>query len=258
MGTLNAIDPYTERVMAYARYRWEFAPEAVQAFLASCGLTPEWVVADVGSGTGMVARHLVERARAVLAVEPNAAMRRAAFEGLGHHPSYRAVGASSDATGLGDSSVDLITVGRAVHWFPAASTRAEFTRILRPAGWLAILTTPCTDRGFLDSLETVKREENGWDRAADRHALEAVPTAFYFGHDEVQTICWPGVAQETWEAFLGRMSSRLSTPQPGHPLRSKFERALRDVFERHARDGVLSVSYETAIEFGRVREGRTA
>jgi SAM-dependent methyltransferase len=248
--TRDAIAGYTDKVSAYARYRWEYAPDAVDAFALRCGLSHEWVVADIGSGTGMVARHLVNRVRTLYAVEPNPAMRQVATASLGAHASYREVGASFDNTTLADASVDLIAVGRALHWFPAESTRNEFRRILRPGGWLAVLSVPVTDRRLLAAIRTVEREEYGWDLSRARFTPETVSSSFYFGQDPVQTVTHPGLVRETFDMLLGRVSSQLATPEPGHPLRPTFERALRDVFDRYAIDGVLTVPIATEIEFG--------
>jgi SAM-dependent methyltransferase len=240
---------YTDKVSAYARYRWEYAPEAVNAFALRCGLSIEWVVADIGSGTGMVAQHLVDRVGTLYCVEPNAAMRQVATASLGIHASYREVAASSDQTTLTDGSVDLITVGRALHWFPAESTKKEFRRILRPDGWLAVLSTPCTDQRLVAAIRSVEREEYGWDPARARFSPDTVPPSFYFGQEDVETVTFPGLVRETFEMLLGRVTSQLATPQPGHPLRHTFERALRNVFDRHASDGILTLPIATEIVF---------
>ena len=181
-------------------------------------------------------------------------MRRVASQALGRHKSFRAIEGSSDATTLPDDAVRLITVGRALHWFPSRSTRAEFTRILEPGGWLAIFSVPWTDSALLDSLKAVRVPENGWEAALDKDHLSYEPPSFYFGHHAFRTLSAPGSAHETWEAFLGRVSSMAAAPAQNHPLRGNFERALRDVFDRHAERGVLTVSNTTQILFGKLQQ----
>jgi SAM-dependent methyltransferase len=250
--TADAVSGYTDRVSSYARHRWNYAPEAVEAFVADCGLSPDWVVADIGSGTGMVSAHLLDRVRTVYAVEPNARMREIAFRALGTHPSYREVAGTSHETTLPDDSVDLITVGRAIHWFPPEPTRDEFRRILKPGGWLAVWATPCTDQALLDDLRTVQSEQFGWNPALSRFAPHMLPSSYYFGNAAVHTIARPAVVHETFEMLLGRVSSQLATPSLDHPKRQDYERALRSIFDRHARDGVVTVSIATEIVFGRL------
>jgi len=251
---MNAVDRYSEKAVTYARCRWDYAAEAIQALVTECGLSEHSIVADIGSGTGMVTRHLVDRVQTVFAVEPNADMRNLATEALHAHGSYQSVSGFSDATTLPDNCVQMITVGRALHWFPAESTRAEFSRILKPDGWLAIFSVSCTDPALLDSLKAVRVEENGWEVAVDKERMHLVPLSFYFGHDSFRKLIFAGSVRETWEAFLGRWCSTSPAPGPDHPLRPRFERALRDVFERHAVDGVLTVSNGTEIAFGQVHK----
>src|ERR1700675_2766989 len=119
---MNVVNRYSERMAAYVRFRWDYAPEAVEAFVQECGLSNDACIADIGSGTGMLARHFVDRVRTIFGVEPNADMRRVAAQALAAHKSYRAIDGSSDATTLPDHAVRLITVGRALHWFPSRST----------------------------------------------------------------------------------------------------------------------------------------
>jgi SAM-dependent methyltransferase len=202
----------------------------------------------------MVARHFVDRVETVFAVEPNAEMRRIATDALGDRRSYRSVNGLSNATTLPDNSVQLVTVGRALHWFPAESTRAEFRRILRPEGWLAIFSVPCTDRELVESLRAICTAENGWEAAVDKHTMRQVPFSFYFGSDDFRTLTCAGSVSETWSAFLGRISSMAPAPTPDHPRRRNFERALRRVFRQHADNDVLNTTNTTQITFRRLQE----
>jgi ubiquinone/menaquinone biosynthesis C-methylase UbiE len=249
---MKAFDRFSQRAIVYAQCRWDYADEAVDALAAECQLAADWQVADIGSGTGMVARHFVDRVKTVFAVEPNADMRNLASEALRAHRAYSSVNGHAASTTLPDRSVAMITVGRALHWFPPDATRSEFRRILQPSGWLAILSVPCTDASLLASMESVRVPENGWDLEADKRRMNPVPLSFYFGHDRFRTLKVAGMVNETWEAFLGRWSSVTPAPGPDHPRRPRFERALRDVFERHATGGILPVANATVIAFGRL------
>lgn len=253
---MNAVDRYSEKAVTYAQCRWDYAAEAIQTLVTECGLSENWIIADIGSGTGMVTRHFVDRVRTVFAVEPNSDMRNIATEALRAHGSYRGVNGFSDATTLPENSVRMITVGRALHWFPAESTRAEFCRILKPDGWLAIFSVRCTDPALLDSMKAVRIEENGWNVAVDKERMNLVPLSFYLGHDSFRTLIVAGSVRESWEDFLGRMCSISAAPGPDHPLRPNLERALRQVFEQHAVDGILNVSNATEVRFGQVPRSR--
>ena len=251
-AAVSLVDRYTARAAAYSRCRWDYTEEAVEAFTRECGLPKDATIADIGSGTGMVTRQFVDRVRIVFAVEPNAEMRGLATDSLRAHRAYQEVDGFSDATTLPGRSVRLITVGRALHWFPAESTRAEFYRILEPGGCLASFSVKCTNTGLLDALKALRIPENGWDPAVDKNQRHVVPLNFYFGHDRFRTLTFARSVRETWDVFLGRMYSLVSAPTPDHPRRLNFERTLREVFDEHADDGVLDIPNETHIAFAQM------
>src|SRR3954463_16785377 len=99
---------FSDRVQYYVRSRPEY-PLAFYEFLHNdLGLTPDKVVADIGSGTGISTRPLLELGNLVYAVEPNAPMRAAAEELLGHHKNFHSLAATAESTTLPDASVDLV------------------------------------------------------------------------------------------------------------------------------------------------------
>ena len=124
------------RASEYARYRERYAPEVLLPRLREwCRLTSDWTVADVGAGTGMLSDVFIANGNRVIAVEPNAEMRRmcvSLHEGLSR---FEVVDGTAEATGLADSSVEMVVAGRAFHWFDIERATAEFRRILE-ARWL--------------------------------------------------------------------------------------------------------------------------
>ena len=94
------------------------------------------LVVDVGSGTGLSTRAWADLAADVVGVEPNAEM-RAAAEADTPSSNVRYVEGYSDATGLADSSADIVTYSQALHWMDPQPTFAEAARVLRPGGVLA-------------------------------------------------------------------------------------------------------------------------
>src|ERR1700761_4051618 len=92
---------FTGRVAEYARYRERYDPQVVLPLLREwCGLTPEWTVADVGAGTGMLAEVFLANGNRVIAVEPNAEMRAACARELANEPRLEIVAGTGEATGL--------------------------------------------------------------------------------------------------------------------------------------------------------------
>lgn len=130
---------FSDRVADYVRYRPGYPLELVGLLMQEAGLVPGNPVADVGAGTGILTRLLLSSGLRVRAVEPNAAMRAAADAALSGQSGYASISGSAEATGLPASSVKLVTAAQAFHWFDPPAARAEFARVLRPEGHVALI-----------------------------------------------------------------------------------------------------------------------
>jgi SAM-dependent methyltransferase len=220
-------DAYTHKAEDYAAYRPPYAPEAVDALLTFTGVKPDWRVADIGSGTGNVARHLVGRARQVFAVEPNAAMRQKAEELLNSNASFRSIAGTAEHTTLPRRSVDLITVGQALHWFEPEATIREFARILKPGGWLAAV----------------------WNRFCD---VDRVDVSRFFAATALYRLSVPMTVRESWLEFIGGARSAAGTPGPGSAGYDEFVNAQRSIFDARSVNGITTVEYWTELMIGRL------
>ena len=146
---------FTGRVEDYARHRPAYPPELLELLRRECGLTKDTVVADVGSGTGILARLSLDNGNRVIAVEPNDEMRRAGELLLSGHGRFESVTGTAEATTLPQRSVDLITAGQAFHWFDPGAARKEFARVLKPGGKVVLVWNDRRKRGgpFLEAYE---------------------------------------------------------------------------------------------------------
>ena len=137
----NSTTRFSDRVEDYVKYRPHY-PVAVLTYLqATYSFSSSWVVADIGSGTGISTELFLAAGNRVDAVEPNREMRRKAEELLSGHPGFVSIDGTAEATGLPEASVDLIVAGQAFHWFEPVATRREFVRIARPGAVAALIWT---------------------------------------------------------------------------------------------------------------------
>src|SRR5687767_5807129 len=104
----DATRRFSNRVETYVRYRPDYPTEVVPLLARETGLRPGWVVADVGSGTGISAELLLRAGCVVHGVEPNQEMRLAAESILARHgTAFRSVNAPAEATTLPDASMHM-------------------------------------------------------------------------------------------------------------------------------------------------------
>jgi SAM-dependent methyltransferase len=159
----NPLGRFSDRAEDYACYRPSYPPAAIDCILNRMGEPSELVVADVGAGTGISARLMAERGVQVWAIEPNAAMRDAATP----HPNLQYLDATAEQTQLPDQSVDVVLCCQSFHWFNKPIALAEFHRILKPSGRVALMWN---DRDLADPF--TKAYSTIVSQAADRHIFD--------------------------------------------------------------------------------------
>ncbi len=248
---MNTHAAFTTKAEKYAKYRWNYVPEAIEALFRIAGLSQSSTVADIGAGTGILTRHFIGRVRRVYAVEPNAEMRRQAARYLPYEPGCAILAGSAEQIPLASHSVDLVTVAQAIHWFDPEPTRQEFARVLRPGGWLALLRNHATEEPISTALGAIITPEYGV--TLEKGAPEAFrrPYSFYFGSDDFQKLVFPFVFQQDWESFIGSQVSTSIIPDDDHPAYHRFEQAAREIFDRFSQDGRITAHGETELMIGR-------
>src|SRR6201997_604161 len=96
------------------------------------------VAVDVGAGTGLFTRRLVGRAAQVIAVEPDARMRKVLTL---RSPRVRALEGHGESIPLPDASADAVFVSSAWHWMDAERAVPEIGRVLRDGGRFGLIWT---------------------------------------------------------------------------------------------------------------------
>ncbi len=254
---MTSFDPtgrFSSRVTDYARWRPGYPREVLDLLRESCSLDSGSIVADLGSGTGIFTRLLLETGCVVHAVEPNAQMRREAEAALAQFPNFRSVAAPAEATGLPGSSVDLITAAQAAHWFDVPRARAEFRRIARPGGWLALIwnSRRTESTAFLRDYEALLfRRGTDYARIGpDQDSRERVSALFALSAFDCHT--FENAQQFDFEGLAGRVRSSSYIPQPGHPGYEPLIAELRELFDRHQCAGQVTFEYDTRVYLGRL------
>jgi ubiquinone/menaquinone biosynthesis C-methylase UbiE len=256
---------FTGRAADYDRYRQRYPTEAILTRLREwCGLTPEWLVADIGAGTGMLAEVFLENGNRVLAVEPNPDMRDQMRPAVEHHlaapmPQLEIIDATAEATTLPSSSIDIVAAGRAFHWFEKDLALAEFRRILKPEGWVTLIAA---DRDRDSKDPAYGAQIDNYERLMAAHGIDythvvrsgyrSYDTMDSFFDGELHQSQIPGYRQLDWDTFSGHARSLSVTPQPDHPGYAAFDYALHEYFAAHSSSGILTmptICWITAARF---------
>jgi SAM-dependent methyltransferase len=253
MPATDATSRFSDRVENYVRYRPGYPPEILRPLRGECGLTPNAVIADIASGTGIWTRVLLENGNPVFGVEPNAEMRQAGERLLAEFSKLTSVAGSAEATTLEDASVDFVTAAQAGHWFDRARARREFLRILKPGGWLVLLW----NERITDSTPFLRAYEQlllnyGTDYADVRHERTTEAVNEFFDPTPFQERVFDMRQEFDYAGLVGRLLSSSYAPGPGHPKHAPMLAALRGIFDAHASGGRVGFDYKTRVYFGRL------
>jgi hypothetical protein len=181
-------------------------------------------------------------------------MRAAAERELAEYPNCRVVAGRAEATALPDASLDLVTAAQAMHWFEPAATRKEFSRIIKPGGWLAMVRNKGTDLALAKALEGEFRKESfpPQNDTAGLMVGKSQPRSYYFHQGKHHKLDFPFHNRIGWEEFMGSHASASSAPDEGTPAYARMERAARRVFERFSTGGRIAIHGVTELWVGRI------
>jgi SAM-dependent methyltransferase len=162
---------------------------------------------------------------------------------------------SAEATTLRDASVDLIAVGRAMHWFDWPRAHREFQRILRPDGWVLVATS-----GHRDSGAPVSKQLSEILRRWRTDSAEADTTRDFNQRLRgfLDTSTWQRATLRhsmtvDFATQLGYAESLSAIPRPGERGYDGMVAELQAVFEEYHRDGVLVTPLSSDLHLGRLQ-----
>ena len=246
----NTVTRFSNRVANYIKYRPGYPPAMLDLFRHEMGLTPDSIVADIGSGTGFSAKPFLENGNTVYGVEPNAAMREAAEAYLGEFPNFISHDATAESTNLENASTDFVIAAQAFHWFDPVKTREEFKRILKPAGFIALIW----NERQLDTTEFLREYEQlllkyATDYERVRHENIDQPKLSAFFETGYESARFENVQVFDYEGLRGRLLSSSYMPADDDPIFPALEKELSAVFAKHSEKDRIKVFYDTNIYY---------
>jgi ubiquinone/menaquinone biosynthesis C-methylase UbiE len=268
---------FTTRVENYVKYRPRYPPAIIGLLQMDCHLTKNAVIADIGSGTGLLTELFLNNGNRVFGIEPDLDMQAAAEQLLQKYPGFTSIAGTAEAIPLPDHQVDFVTAGQAFHWFDRERARREITRILMPKGWVVLVWNRQRTTGtpFLDALErfwqtyltdeglnavatgqnltTLLQQQNQVYRLRlhpERMYQEVIAPFFTSDTFKVKRFENPQICDFT--ALKGRVLSAGTAPDAGHPRYPEMLEELETIFQAHQMDGSVTIEYETEVYYGQL------
>lgn len=239
----------------YAKFRPTYPHTFIEYICSNVGINHESIIADIGSGTGILTRQMLEIAKKIFAVEPNNDMRAVAENDLSNYKNFVSVNGTAENTALEKSSVDFITVAQAFHWFDRAKFKAECTRILKPEGKIILVWNSrdfnaksvkdsdiinrkyCPDfKGFSGGIRGAEYENGFEDFFTGKYEIKNFQNDFFYDLD----------------GFIGRTLSASYALKEDDEKYPAYINELTECFNKHAIDGKMIIPNITKSYAGTV------
>lgn len=243
---------FSNRVADYVQFRPHYPVEIIDLLSAKCDLTPESVIADIGSGTGFIAKLFLENGNPVIGIEPNKEMREVGEEYLADFGRFTSMDGTAEATRLPAHAMDIAIAGQAFHWFDHAKARAEFLRILKPEGFAVLVwnvrrteSTP-----FLrDYEELVTTFGTDYQEINHQNSQTQSVLAPFFG-GEYFTSRFDNIQRFDLDGLMGRIHSSSYMPAHDHANYKATAKRAKEIFAAYQQNGKVAFEYNTMIYYG--------
>lgn len=175
-------DNFSQQAQSYAKFRPRY-PQALYDFILK-NVSERNLAWDCATGNGQVATELAPHFTKVIATDASAAQIGQAQA----MPNIEYLVAKADQTPLEDNSVDLITVGQALHWFAGEPFYSEVRRVAKSGALLICFAYGLfkCDQELYDILERLYADILGdayWD--PERKYIEKSYSTIPFPFDEI-------------------------------------------------------------------------
>lgn len=239
----------------YIKYRPGY-PESLFEFLTEqCQLTKYSMLADIGSGTGLLTELFLKHGMQVVGVEPNEKMRAAGDNYLSQFKRFKSISGTAEAIPLKSDSIDLVMAGTAFHWFDADKAKIEFTRILKPYGWVALIwnVRDYTHSPLMQAYEKLITKYNTDFDSTPAKTFNKNVTKSFFAPFPMIVKSIPNKQYLDLEGFKGRLLSTSYSLPPAHPQYAEMLNALEDIFQTHQLNNLVEMVYETKVYVGQLK-----
>lgn len=248
MNNTNRFDGKGE---IYAKSRPKYALVLFDYLKNTLSIPAESVFADIGSGTGIFTKQLLDCGYRVFAVEPNGDMRKKAEEKLSGDKSFTSVNGNDANTNLPDNSVDYITAAQAFHWFDSEAFRKECKRILRPCGKVILVYNSRDEKAeCTKALARLRYKYNSEFHGFSNGISDEKCVSFFEGRCDV----FRTANTQTYERqdYINRVLSSSYSLREGDDGYAEYLKEINGIFDVFSVNNCITVPTETVAYIGTV------
>lgn len=244
---------FENKADAYTFGRPSYPSPLIDMLYNEYGFRASSVIADIGSGTGIFTRQLLDMGSTVFAIEPNESMRKKAEAELCKIERFHSVNATAENTTLDNCSVDHIAVAQAFHWFDAVLFKKECQRILKSFGNIVLIWNTRDVNAEINKIQSNVFE----DYCKDFHGFsggikrdDERINLLFGGKYNLFSFDNPLVYDR--ERYIKRcLSSSYSLTEKDDNFK-EYLMELNDIFDRFSKNGILVIPNNTIAYVGEI------
>lgn len=238
----------------YTAGRPSYAIELIDCLYKNYGISELSIIADIGSGTGKFAKHLLERGSEVYCVEPNEDMRCAAENELREYTNFHSVQGNAENTTLEAGFVDSITAAQAFHWFDGKKFKQECSRIIKKRGKVFLIWNVRDHADLLNQeLHQIYSQYCPNFKGFNGGIEQDDPRIREFFDGQYDYVSFDNPLYFDKEKFIARSLSGSYSLRDGDSEYEEYMRALIAVFNKHSNKGMVSIGNQSVAYIGTMK-----
>lgn len=251
---MDNINKFTEKANAYVKGRHGYCEAFIDYLFTSLGFNEETTAADIGSGTGIFSRQLLEKGATVFGVEPNDDMRLMGEKELASYDKFISVSGSSSNTTLKDNSVDFVTAAQAFHWFDIKPFYNECKRILKPEGKVILIWNTRDEKDEINREIALLNKKycpefKGFSAGFKEHDERIC----HFFNGEYEKLIFDNPIYYNEDSFISRLLSSSYSLKKGDKGYDEFLCEIKCIFSSYEVGGKVKVNNSTVAYIGKVQ-----
>jgi len=252
----------SQRMAENYLFRPAYSPEVYDTLLGLMRGQPRTVL-DAGCGPGKLTLGLVDHVDRIDAIDPSDEMLRVARSlPKSDDPKIRWICVRAEDAEL-QGPYGLIVAGASIHWTDRDRVLPKFRHAISPGAFLAVLAGDApidppwesdATNFMLDFLERREGKRPAW--WADATSLISSPILVHPSFERVGTLVTrPVEVRQSIDDFLRCEHSRATWSEEvlGEQDSRDFDLQMRRILTPHVKNGVLTYSMQTRIEWGTIQ-----
>jgi ubiquinone/menaquinone biosynthesis C-methylase UbiE len=251
---MDSTQRFSSRVDNYVKYRPHYPKLIIDYLKEEIGLQSSFLVADIGSGTGILTELFLQNGNKTIGIEPNEPMRFKAEELLSSYKNFLSIEGTAEQTTLEGNSIDLIVAAQAFHWFDPTATRIEFSRIAK-ADSAAVL--------IWNDRQTVSDFEKEYDEFLLKYATDyACINHKNITPEKIQNFFYPQPVKFSafyneqifdLEGLKGRLLSSSYISAEENEKYFFMLKELQKLFDKYGANNTVTFIYQTQVFSGKIK-----